>query len=89
MPCIFGCYGRYLDEEGVEQYNSNRDPSYFVRFSIIFFRADCIQPVVWSMDINDKKEHWSDRHWKLITVVAILSLVGSFALLVIFGPSLR
>ena len=42
-----------------------------------------------NMDINDKKEHWSDRHWKLITVVAILSLVGSFALLVIFGPSLR
>ena len=34
-------------------------------------------------------EHWSDRHKVLISIVAIVSLVGSIVFLWIMGPSIR
>ena len=38
---------------------------------------------------KEKKQHWSDRHWKLITVVTIIVFVGSIVFLWVMGPSIR
>jgi len=35
------------------------------------------------------KEHWSDRHKVLISVVAIISFVGSIVFLWIMGPHIK
>ena len=35
------------------------------------------------------KKHWSDRHKILISVVAWVSLIGSFVFLVVMGDSMR
>ena len=38
---------------------------------------------------KNKQLHWSDRHWKLITFLAVVSFVGSIAFLWIMGPALN
>ena len=38
---------------------------------------------------EQSKDHWSDRHKVLITVLAIVAFVGSIVFLWIMGPSIR
>jgi hypothetical protein len=36
-----------------------------------------------------KKQHWSDRHKVLISVVAWVTIIGSIAFLWVMGPAIR
>jgi len=40
-------------------------------------------------DKDKKQQHWSDRHKVLITVLAIISLVGSIVFLWVMGDTIR